>query len=410
LPGEATERPASIVGAGPAGEAVSAVLAGAGVAHDVYDEAPRSGGNLDRRRFHAPLSALERRDGPARFIAGASVLTVTDERIIEFTKGDGIERQAYRAVFLCTGAYDLQLPTRGRCESWSSAGALQALLKGQGIVPQGRIVLAGAGPFLTIVGADLLRAGARVTDIVDAVDFHRYGSLLPASIWQPRALAQFLRDLAALRLAGTRLHFGAAIADADSRSLRLGDGRVLAFDRLGVSDAFAPQTQLARSAGCSQAFSRRGHYFYTVSDPMGRSDRQGIYVCGEGQGVRGGEHARVSGALAALAWLADEGRLRRFGETLEGIIERRARPIPQDAWVCACERIPAAAVRDAIAAGLADLSSIKSVTRCGMGNCQGRYCEPLICRLFVEAGREPLSPLTQKGLVRPVRAGDLAGA
>jgi bacterioferritin-associated ferredoxin len=402
------------------------VLAGAGIAHDVYDEAPRSGGNLDRRRFDAPPSVLERRGGSVRFIAGASVLTVTAERVIEFTQGDCIERETYRAVFLCTGAYDLQLPTRARSESWSSAGALQALLKGQGIVPEGRIVLAGAGPFLTIVGSDLMRAGARVTDIIDAVDFHRYGSLLPAAIWQPRALAQFLRALAALRLAGTRQHFGVAIAAADSRSLRLTDGRVLAFDRLGVSDAFAPQTQLARSAGCSQAFSRRGHYFYTASDVMGRTDRQGIYVCGEGQGVRGGEHARVSGALAALAWLADEGRplprgfslrlllrradrMRLFGETLEGIIEQRARPIPQDAWVCACERITAAIVRDAIAAGLSDLSSIKIVTRCGMGNCQGRYCEPLICRLFAEAGREPLSPLTQKGLVRPVRAGDLAG-
>jgi hypothetical protein len=67
-------------------------------------------------------------------------------------------------------------------------------------------------------------------------------------------------------------------------------------------------------------------------------------------------------------------------------------------------------VRQAIAAGLADLGSLKIVTRCGMGNCQGRYCEPLICRLFAAAGVEPRSPLTQKGMVRPVQVRDLVGA
>jgi len=66
-------------------------------------------------------------------------------------------------------------------------------------------------------------------------------------------------------------------------------------------------------------------------------------------------------------------------------------------------------VREAIAAGLADIGSLKIVTRCGMGNCQGRYCEPLLCRLFAAAGVEPRSPLTQKGLVRPVRVRDLVG-
>ena len=167
------EAAVGIVGAGPAGAAVAGVLAAAGIAHDIYDEAPRSGGNLDRRRFDAPPSALER-GGLGRLIAGASVLAVTEDRVVEFARGDGIEQRAYRAVFICTGAYDLQLPSRGRAAAWSSAGALQALLKGQGIVPRGRVVLSGAGPFLTIVGADLVRAGATVTDIVDAVGLADY--------------------------------------------------------------------------------------------------------------------------------------------------------------------------------------------------------------------------------------------
>jgi len=423
-PGVMAEPTVGIVGAGPAGAAAAGVLAVAGIAHDVYDEAPRSGGNLDRRRFDAPQSALERGSGIGRFIAGATVLAVTAERVVEFTRGGVIEQRPYAAVFLCTGAYDLQLPSRGRVAASSSAGALQALLKGQGIVPRGRVVLSGSGPFLTIVGADLVRAGAEVTDIVDAVALHDYATLLRHVITQPATLVQFLRALAALRRAGTRLQFGAPAAAVDGQSLRLADGRLLPFDWLGVSDCFAPQTQLARTAGCRQAYSRDGHYFYTASDLDGRTDRPGIYVCGEGQGVRGGAHARASGALAACAWLADVGRtvpqdvarlrrraarLRGFGEALERIMNRPVRPIADDEWVCGCERVTAGTVRRAIAAGLADLPSLKIVTRCGMGNCQGRYCEPLLCRLFAAADLEPRTPFTQKNLVRPVRAFDLAG-
>jgi NADPH-dependent 2,4-dienoyl-CoA reductase/sulfur reductase-like enzyme len=425
--GAAISARVAIVGAGPAGSAASSVLAAAGVEHEVLDEGPRSGGNLDRRRFDAPPSGLERGAGPGRFIGGATVLSVTPGRLVELLRDGAIERRRYEAVFLCAGAYDLQLPRAGRWASWSSAGALQALLKGQGIVPQGRVVLAGAGPFLAIVGADLVRAGAQVSDVIDSVPLARYARLLPAAAAQPGTAALFARALARLRRAGTRLRLGARAAAIGERSLRLADGSELPFDRIGVTDCFAPQTQLARTAGCAQVFSPAGRYFCTATDELGRTDRPGIFVCGEGQGIRGGQHARASGALAACAWLADNGvpvpsglsqrtmlrrarRLRRFGEMLERIVEAADRAIPNEAWVCSCERVAAGPVRQAIAAGLHDLSSIKIVTRCGMGSCQGRYCEPLICRLFAEAGLQPLAPLAQKNLVRPVPAGTLAGA
>ena len=52
-------RRAAIVGAGPAGSAVSEILSASGIAHDLYDEQPRAGGNIGRRRFDAPTAAPE---------------------------------------------------------------------------------------------------------------------------------------------------------------------------------------------------------------------------------------------------------------------------------------------------------------------------------------------------------------
>ena len=88
-------------------------------------------------------------------------------------------------------------------------------------------------------------------------------------------------------------------------------------------------------------------------------------------------------------------------------LQRLAAP---DTILCRCEDVTAGAVDAAVAGGADTMSALKIVTRCGMGNCQGRYCEPLVCRLFAAAGVAPRAPLTQKGLVRPVRAGDLVGA
>jgi hypothetical protein len=414
-----------IVGSGPSGAAVSEVLLAAGVAHDLYDEAGRSGGNIDRQRFDAPQSSIETSNGIRQMHCNCAVLAVTANREIEFDRGSGPELSPYEAIFLCTGAYDMQLPSRRRFANWSSAGALQALLKGQGVVPKGTVILGGAGPFLYIVGSDLARAGANIGAIIDIVPRHRYGALLARSLLRPSLVVQFMQSLSALHRSGTALHFGSHIRAADQRNAYLANGCVLSFDHLGISDCFAPQTQLARTAGCEQLYSARGRYFFTRTDRDGRTTRPGIFVCGEGQGVRGAAFARLSGGIAALAWLQDIGRdqphgfvkarldrqaawAQGFAEALEETMYGPVCEIADDAWICACERVEARRVREAIGVGLVDLSSIKIVTRCGMGSCQGRYCEPLICRLFAEAQKQPLAPFSQRLFTRPTLAGDLA--
>ena len=405
---------AAIVGAGPAGGGVSEVLSAAGIAHDLFDEQPRAGGNIGRRRFDAPAAPPEG-DAPCNFHAGCRVLRVSPEREVEWDDGSALHRGRYDAVFLCAGAYDGMLPRGPRHESWSSAGALQALLKGQGIVPDGRVLIAGAGPFLHIAGADLVRAGAQVVAVVDALPYRAYARLLPFARWG--SLKIMLAARIALRRAGTSVRFGAQIAALGGDSAELGDGTRIGFDHAGISDFFAPQTQLARSAGCAQAWSPTGRYFFTPVDADYRSSIPGVFACGEAAGVRGGDHARLSGLIAALAFLGrdrasyqrEARRLARFGAALETAMAA-AEPRPaDDAVACMCERVTVDKARQAVADGLRDLSSIKIVTRCGMGSCQGRYCEPVVGRLIAEAGIAPRAPLNQKALVRPLDVRELIG-
>jgi NADPH-dependent 2,4-dienoyl-CoA reductase/sulfur reductase-like enzyme len=404
----------AVVGAGPAGAAVGETLAAAGAAHDLFDEQPRAGGNIGRRRYDAPETPPE--GVPlCRLRAGARVLRVSPEREVEWDDGAALRRRRYDAVFLCAGAYDGMLARGPRHETWSSAGALQALLKGQGVVPAGRVLIAGAGPFLHVAAADLARAGARVVAVADALPLAAYARLLPYARWD--GVKIMLGAQHALRRVGTSVRFGARVAALGRDTATLDDGATISFDHAGISDFFAPQTQLARTVGCAQAWSETGRYFFTPVDADCRSSVPGVYVCGEGAGVRGGPHARLSGLIAARAFLDLERaglqrqarRAARFGAALEAAVAASESKPADEAIACACERVPVAQVRQAVAQGLEDLSSIKIVTRCGMGPCQGRYCEPVVGRLIAEAGRAPRAPLNQKALARPLPVKELIG-
>jgi bacterioferritin-associated ferredoxin len=229
-----------------------------------------------------------------------------------------------------------------------------------------------------------------------------------------------------LKLSGARTVLGRR-PDASSTDVVTVDDQHVPCDRLAISDYFAPQTQLARCATVLQAYSLRGHYFYSLADGSGRTNIPGIFVCGEGTGIRGREYAAISGQLAARAYLSSVGRriypkpwlrvMRRLlGLYAMRLEEAMHRPMlgdtcfQPDATVCHCEDVSVQQVRDAVDVGLRDLTSIKSVTRAGMGTCQGRYCEPAVSRLVESSGAPPREGLFQKGFVRPVLVRDLIDA
>ncbi|HEX78215.1 MAG TPA: (2Fe-2S)-binding protein [Dehalococcoidia bacterium] len=81
--------------------------------------------------------------------------------------------------------------------------------------------------------------------------------------------------------------------------------------------------------------------------------------------------------------------------------------------VCRCEDITLEELRRYILQeGLKDINSLRRVSRCGMGACQGKTCRPLVLRelatatgqrpedLPVNAFRPPTKPLALKCLLR----------
>ncbi|MGW5020053.1 NAD(P)/FAD-dependent oxidoreductase [Streptomyces cacaoi] len=341
------------------------------------------------------------------------------------------------ALVLATGAHDRVLPFPGwQLPGVYTAGAAQALAKGERVAVGHRVVVAGSGPFLLPVAASLLAVGATVAQILEAGGTGALARGWLSSPWElPRhtdrtaELARYANQLAAHRVP---FRTGEAVVEArgDGRveevvTARLrpdwspvpGTRRTVAVDAVCVSHGFTPQLELPVAAGCT-LHTTPGGPFVTV-DADQATTVPGVYAAGEITGIAGAPAARAEGALAgwsaaggdraarplaALRRARDQGRA--FAERL-----RRAHPVGRrwpdwlspDTVICRCEETDLAALRQAYGDTVPDERAARLAARAGLGPCQGRFCRSAVAHLTGRPETPPDRPLAQ-----PVRLGELA--
>ncbi len=133
----------------------------------------------------------------------------------------------------------------------------------------------------------------------------------------------------------------------------------------------------------------------------------GVYVAGDVTGIGGKALSKLQGQVAALGILQKlqyltvsraEAQLSRLKRSIQAehrfmaMLRDRMRIQPglqhliePDTIVCRCEMVSANPIHTAIHEGARDLKGVKLRTRCGMGACQGRYCEPHVRQLVAAA-------------------------
>jgi NADPH-dependent 2,4-dienoyl-CoA reductase/sulfur reductase-like enzyme len=406
-----------IVGAGPAGIRAAAMLVEAGLHPVVIDEGHHAGGQIYRRppagftriakQLYGPEAAkagalhalFDRLAKEARLThcAGSSVIAVQDGRLHVLGEG-GVQLVSYDRLILATGASDRVAPVPG----WQSAGvyslgATQIALKAQGVALGQRIVLIGSGPLLTLVGAQLLNAGADVVAVLDTSS--RRQQMRGLSDLAARPLVA-LRGLALRARLGGRYHAGVTLEriEADGKGVsamrwRDAGGRqhLTPCDTIGMGWHLRAETHLADLVGCAFIYDKKWRQWLPKADEKGRAGN-GVYLAGDGVRLLGADGAEIAGRLAAAACLADLGlpagslsadlrklaRLERFARGLARAFPWAAamvRALPDDAVVCRCENVTAAAVRESAGVGGSEANRVKALSRVGMGRCQGRYCQ-----------------------------------
>ncbi|QUQ69796.1 FAD/NAD(P)-dependent oxidoreductase [Kutzneria sp. CA-103260] len=397
-----------VVGAGPAGVNAAVTAARAGQDVLLIDSAPRIGGQYHRQSFRA--KEIRVAHDRVRHLPETQVwaiegnrLHLTGSRVVTASK-----------LILATGAYDRTLPFPG----WDlpgvyTAGAAQAMAKGQGISLGRNVVVAGTGPFLLPVASSLLDVGAKV---------RVFEANSPSRDWlgEPKALIagrSKLKELA--RYAKVAPYFrerSAVIAahgddrvrevtvaklDADWNPLQT---KRIPVDAVCVGYGFVPQLELAISAGC-----RLRDGFVEV-DAQQRTSVPWVFAAGEITGIGGAELAAHEGVIAGAAAAGTTSELtvdRRFAEALTRVypIKPGWRSwLTDDTIICRCEKVTHHKLRAATHRGTTATRAVKLTSRAGLGPCQGRICGATVADLL------DLDPTTfaRRPIATPIPLGDLA--
>ena len=460
-----------IVGAGPAGLAAARAARRQGAEVTLLDSSDLLGGQYWR---HLPASRpaqresvlhhgwavfqelageLESDDG-CRVLLSASVWAIEtiDSRPgrvhVVVGQPDGADREQLvfepDALVLASGAYDRTLPFPGSTlPGVFTAGAAQAMAKGERVAVGRRVVVAGAGPFLLPVAASLAATGATVVGVYEASRAkslaagwlprpwqllrspHKAGELRGYFLSHLRHRIPYRLGTAVVRANGVDRVESVTIASLDGDWKPIpGSERTIETDAVCVGHGFTPRLELAIAAGCAVTPDR-----FVQADAAQRTSVAGVFAAGEITGIGGVDEALAEGELAghfAAGGSASDAvvagplrrrkRARSFANRMtaaHGVRDGWSDWVTDDTVVCRCEEVTYGEFRSTVeATSGAGLRSIKLATRAGLGICQGRICgatvEHLLTKLAPSTPRDGDASTEHRPIALPIRLGELA--
>ncbi|HMK81797.1 MAG TPA: NAD(P)/FAD-dependent oxidoreductase [Xanthobacteraceae bacterium] len=451
----------AIVGAGPAGLAAAATAAGLGLSVLMLDENPNVGGQIYRAITTNPVKdkdllgadywrgerlARAAAASSAQHAAGAIVWSVSPREGGGYEIGVSIAGRSRlvtaREVMLATGALERPFPIPG----WTlpgvmSCGGAQTVLKASGLVPAGRVAIAGCGPLLWLIAWQYLNAGVAIEAILDTTPQANWLSALrhlPALLASPyfakglklmRSVsrrARVVSGVTALRAEGSEKVEAVVYAKKSGREQRI------TVDTLLLHQGVVPNINLANAIGCRHVWDGTQLTWKPETDAWGATSVPGITVAGDGAGIAGAEAAAERGRIAALGVAQRLGRIDAIRRDREAAAARTAlarflrgrafldtlyRPakafrVPEgDTLACRCEEVTAARIRATVPLGAIGPNQMKSFLRCGMGPCQGRECGLTVAELIADVRGVTMEEVGYYRLrppVKPIALGELA--
>jgi NADPH-dependent 2,4-dienoyl-CoA reductase/sulfur reductase-like enzyme len=390
----------AVIGAGPAGLAAGILAAEVGLQTTLIDVQDSPGGQIYR--------AIERAEADTRFgpdyLAGRPLAAALRASRVDYRLGTTLwhvapegsllletagraETLTTRRVLLATGALERPVPIPG----WTlpgvmTAGAAQILFKSSGLVPEGRVVLAGQGPLLYLLAGQLARAGAAPVENYLAAATRPVGGLWASR----RLLLKGLGLIAAVKRAGVPIRRGVRGLRAVGRR-RLERiawrGGELAADYLLLHEGIIPNIQVSLALQLRHEWDEAQLCWRPSIDAWGQTSLPNIAVAGDGGEILGAEAAVLGGRLAALdaaMWLGhisaaerdrraapirlalDHERVsRRFLDQLYRPTPSVMVPAEDEVIACRCEEVSVGQIRRAARRGAQYPNQIEVFTRCG---------------------------------------------
>ena len=451
----------AIIGGGPGGFAGAKAAISHGLCVTILDEQARPGGQIYRQPFSDEVYPRDRFGGDhvraqrdasdvceqslVTWRGGASVWGLVareDAFDVFYSSGTGSGTVRAKRVLIAAGCHDMAVPFPG----WTlpgvmGAGGIQAMLKGQGVVPGKSIVLGGSHPLLLVVAAQLLDFGVQPKAVLFSQSRLRAVKALsrPMTALGARSIfAQGAQAYRRLRKSGVPVCFGRMVTRAD------GDGALsqitvaptgsthrpadpVACDTFGYCYGFTSSSELPRQLGAKVEWSQNGGGWIVTHDPEMQTSVPGLYVAGETAGVGGMPCARAEGTLAGLAIARSLGVMvpsASIAQARKDCVKRREfakllhrLAAPPDAaiaslrtdetTICRCENIRTGALRATLRENptITTSNALKLIARPGMGPCQGRFCHRAVQEEIIAQRNLSITdvgPFTARFPARPV--------
>lgn len=421
-----------VVGGGPAGVAAACRIAEAGYTVQLCDQAPAPGGAIFRGAADSsPIMPAEHkatwREISARLDHHAAAIQVMTSTSFIGLDSNGIAvlkdcntgqalQTSPRGVVLATGAIESVRPVPGwHLPRVVTAGGLQVSIKSSGEPPDGDIIIAGNGPLLPAIAAQLSILGNPPIAVVEsAKPMLPRAQLLGLPLAYVREALSYVRTLRRFRVPW--------IQGAHIERIERHDERLSVAIRKGTRELLytADIVGLHNGLQCNST---------GLPDENTEADKGVIVIragdCHEPLGARA---APASGQFAAdqlLAALQQSGtrpappaqlrRQARAQASLKSIFKPVSgiplQSLPDDTVLCRCEQKTVGDLRHLLVRPEVSAKEIKLNGRFGMGRCQGRFCAKWTLDLVSEiAGVSyPLESLTgNRWPIRPISIGAIA--
>ena len=398
-----------VVGGGPAGLAAAARAAEAGAQVAIVDDNVKLGGQIwrasqehENREATAWVERLRRRN--VTILCGWRIFHQARAGVLLAEGFDDIRELSYSKVVVATGARERFLPFPGwTLRNVFGAGGLQAMVKSGLAIRGKRVVVAGTGPLLLAVAANLRQHGAEILMICEQASAFALARFAFTLVYEPEKRAQALqlrKQLTGVALSTSTWPL-AALGNHVLEGVRIskrGKPQTIACEYLACGFHLVPNTELARLLGCEIDLG-----FVRVDDSQCTSIPE-VFSAGEPTGIGGLELSVVEGEIAGLsaagkpeearALFPKRAKARGFAVALAQTFRLRSElaSLPSgETIVCRCEDVPFSRLH-----GYRSSRAAKLQTRCGMGACQGRVCGPATEFLFnwdSDSVRPPISPV-----------------
>ncbi|MGB3860759.1 MAG: NAD(P)/FAD-dependent oxidoreductase, partial [Candidatus Aminicenantaceae bacterium] len=389
------------------------------------------------------------------FLSNTVVWGIFEDKIIATDSKDHALIKA-KKLLIAEGAYETPVAFPG----WTmpgvmTLGGVQILLKSQGVIPQGKILIAGTGPLLYFTAAQLVKNGANVIGVLEASPLSQWMKWIFRLIRSPKLLMKGIQYLLILKKHRVPVYYSHVVvkaqgeehlekiifAKADKHWKPLSrTEKTVNVDILGLNWGFIPSTIFSHMAGCQHECDPLMRWWIPKTNSNYETLKEGIFVAGDCTGIGGVKSAVLEGEIAGTEVSFQLGRISKlmadrhqarlkksishqkwYYEFLRKIYAFRPgllHLLSDDTIICRCEEIDYKTITKIIEDGAHHIDQIKRLLRVGMGRCQGRFCYPTLLGLLANilplnelhkedfSARPPAKPIPLKILSKESPSGE----